>query len=720
MASKDAHSTQVYEGLPQDDEKEEPPDRMEQAKIIFAHIASTSPDIVVDEGTKLDPQEVTRALVQRGYRVDQIMAAEIKIKQLIAPADKNPGFQIDFKSFLASIFPIIQELDNDLEASRAALLAGDFRPFTAPAPGREKTPLPHKHRPTTTGGVWGVEMEFRRLKSSDPLIRQYGMQNLMARAKRGGAEIDRVLEQMVERVEKDDFLMRGFAVTGLSKTGDGEMRNYVVEALIHRVTDEDDRVRMRAVRALREACVAGSVGAIEAIVRASDDEVGMVRDTAAEVAISIAEGCTLPMRARLMESATDGVRIAVVQACKPDVAALDVEAARLVGGAARDSSMAVRLEVVSTLCGVVDKKRAFSGLQPAQDLGKEIIGFMVTLLSDPRQEVKRCLLSELRCESAYTSDKLLQAAIKSTARASEQLRKVAVSWLSNACNTRITLGDDSGIKRMVDLMQTPDGGSMARAAGEVAGQIVIGGSAKYQKMVLPLCKHPDEGVRCIVVVSLTQAMIKVTPAALYEVIAMLQDSSAVVRREVVKCLGRSPVGSREVSTAIIPLLADDDKLVRFEVAEALSAVLDQGDMEQKLKIADMLDQYSNVKTEVVRGLWVGQSYRSFDVGFVGAHTKNNFEIQQSIIRALSRLGIPLEIIMFGSDAIRACIQRHYLGFGYDLPPTFHEDRAKQAALEAAMAKPHKGMCMPLAESGSHGDFQSPRQAAPSRVPVATL
>mmetsp|Transcript_27082 Transcript_27082/g.65896 ORF Transcript_27082/g.65896 Transcript_27082/m.65896 type:complete len:248 (+) Transcript_27082:2137-2880(+) len=44
-------------------------------------------------------------------------------------------------------------------------------------------------------------------------------------------------------------------------------------------------------------------------------------------------------------------------------------------------------------------------------------------------------------------------------------------------------------------------------------------------------------------------------------------------------------------------------------------------MEQKLKIADMLDQYSNVKTEVVRGLWVGQSYRSFDVGFVGAHVR---------------------------------------------------------------------------------------------------
>mmetsp|Transcript_27082 Transcript_27082/g.65901 ORF Transcript_27082/g.65901 Transcript_27082/m.65901 type:complete len:117 (+) Transcript_27082:2334-2684(+) len=109
-----------------------------------------------------------------------------------------------------------------------------------------------------------------------------------------------------------------------------------------------------------------------------------------------------------------------------------------------------------------------------------------------------------------------------------------------------------------------------------------------------------------------------------------------------------------------------------------------------------------------------------DVFTPHAQTKNNFEIQQSIIRALSRLGIPLEIIMFGSDAIRACIQRHYLGFGYDLPPTFHEDRAKQAALEAAMAKPHKGMCMPLAESGSHGDFQSPRQAAPSRVPVATL
>ena len=30
--------------------------------------------------------------------------------------------------------------------------------------------------------------------------------------------------------------------------------------------------------------------------------------------------------------------------------------------------------------------------------------------------------------------------------------------------------------------------------------------------------------------------------------------------------------------------------------------------------------------------------------------------------------------------------RHYLGFGYDLPPSFHEDRAKQKVLEEAMAK----------------------------------
>jgi hypothetical protein len=68
-------------------EEKEPPNPMQMAMQIFAKIAGTSPAIVTEQGTALKPEDVTRALIERGFGMTKIMDAQLKIKQIV----KNAG-----------------------------------------------------------------------------------------------------------------------------------------------------------------------------------------------------------------------------------------------------------------------------------------------------------------------------------------------------------------------------------------------------------------------------------------------------------------------------------------------------------------------------------------------------------------------------------------------------------------------------------------------------
>jgi len=200
-------------------------------------------------------------------------------------ADKNNDGVLQFDEFLAGVFPIIQELDSDIDAkmqeralkrgqSQAKLksggtgvggggnerrrsshlppphpaaaaaadvdgrmmMQGGQRPVTAPdSYERVMSPMPEMlPRAASAGMVQGIDKEIRRLHSHDVLIRQYGMQNLLSRARRG-IRMDRVIDEILDRTTEDDFLMRGFAVSGLTRLGvEAQIKDHVVEALVSR------------------------------------------------------------------------------------------------------------------------------------------------------------------------------------------------------------------------------------------------------------------------------------------------------------------------------------------------------------------------------------------------------------------------------------------------------------------------------------------------------
>jgi len=205
-------------------------------------------------------------------------------------ADKNNDGVLQFDEFLAGVFPIIQELDSDIDAkiqeralkrsqSKAKLksggagiggggseqrrrsdllpppplaaaaaddddididgrlmMQGGQRPVTAPdSYERVMSPMPDMlPRAASAGMVLGIDKEIRRLHSHDVLIRQYGMQNLLSRARRG-IRMDRVIDEILDRTTEDDFLMRGFAVSGLTRLGvESQIKDHVVEALVSR------------------------------------------------------------------------------------------------------------------------------------------------------------------------------------------------------------------------------------------------------------------------------------------------------------------------------------------------------------------------------------------------------------------------------------------------------------------------------------------------------
>jgi hypothetical protein len=107
------------------------------------------------------------------------------------------------------------------------------------------------------------------------------------------------------------------------------------------------------------------------------------------------------VRQTMMLCRSEGVRVAVVQASRNDIVAQKKEAIDIVGSGASDSSLLVRMEVASALCCVIDKKKAFTGAYPAQELGNDVIGWLSKLLGDHREEVKKIILGDLKCESAY-------------------------------------------------------------------------------------------------------------------------------------------------------------------------------------------------------------------------------------------------------------------------------------------------------------------------------
>ena len=149
------------------------------------------------------------------------------------------------------------------------------------------------------------------------------------------------------------------------------------------------------------------------------------------------------------------------------------------------------------------------------------------------------------------------------------LRKMAIAWLTAACECRILLNDESIFKRMLELMQQVQHQSMSRAMSDVVGNIVAGGQAKYYKLMVGLCQHADPLVRINVVLALTAPTIKQIPAPMYQLATFTADNDKLVRMATIRALSNMPAGCREASTPLFRCLEDDESDVRFLAAETL-------------------------------------------------------------------------------------------------------------------------------------------------------
>lgn len=180
------------------------------------------------------------------------------------------------------------------------------------------------------------------------------------------------------------------------------------------------------------------------------------------------------------------------------------------------------------------------------------------------------------------------------------------------------LNDDSGFKRMLELMQQSEHKAASKTAAEVVGVIVSGGNQKYYKMMQELCQHPEPAVRLNVVSALTVPCFKQLPAAMYKMADYLVDPDKAVRLASIDAFSQMPMGCREASTPMVKVLEDEESDVRFAAAEALGVkLLDKPDLELKLKLVEMFIKYDDVAIPLKKGLWIGAAYRSLDVGFVG-------------------------------------------------------------------------------------------------------
>ena len=61
------------------------------------------------------------------------------------------------------------------------------------------------------------------------------------------------------------------------------------------------------------------------------------------------------------------------------------------------------------------------------------------------------------------------------------------------------------------------------------------------------------------------------------------------------------------------------------------------------------------------------------VAGIGKRRRLEQEVRAAAIRAIRKRGVPDDIVRLGVKAMEVAIERHSLGYKYELPPTFYEE-----------------------------------------------
>ncbi len=179
-------------------------------------------------------------------------------------------------------------------------------------------------------GEDAAELVGFKLRSTDPMVRQIGVELLVSKGQKG-------LDEVIEMLDSPDANVRGGAAEALGRIGDKK----AVGPLLRLVQDEDRYVRRRAVQALGELRAEravrplvgrlsdndwfvrwkvaealgkiGGSGAIEALLIALEDENRYVRDEATAVLQRMKDPTALEMIAMRLGHEDDLVRIAAAR-----------------------------------------------------------------------------------------------------------------------------------------------------------------------------------------------------------------------------------------------------------------------------------------------------------------------------------------------------------------------------------------------------------------------
>mmetsp|Transcript_54585 Transcript_54585/g.88472 ORF Transcript_54585/g.88472 Transcript_54585/m.88472 type:complete len:117 (+) Transcript_54585:258-608(+) len=110
-------------------------------------------------------------------------------------------------------------------------------------------------------------------------------------------------------------------------------------------------------------------------------------------------------------------------------------------------------------------------------------------------------------------------------------------------------------------------------------------------------------------------------------------------------------------------------------------MLSRNDLKFKLTLVRIVAQHSGGQHAIGSGCSVGSKYMSLEVGYIGKTKRSNQEVRAAAVRAIRKMGVPDDIIRLGLKAMEVAIERHSLGYHYELPPNFWEEHEKDGTLK---------------------------------------
>jgi HEAT repeat protein len=300
-------------------------------------------------------------------------------------------------------------------------------------------------------------------------------------------------------------------------------------------------------------------------------------------------------------------------------------------------------------------------------------------LEDADTDILNSLIRTLSCSTASLNQKVFKSILPLMGSEVEGTRSLASAWISRVLTiTQERLRQEWAYALVIVLLTNGQGLVQLSAAGVIA-KVVSHGNLKYLKDVLPLLEHERALTRVAGVYALQEAVKNVVPSVMWSssggptVPRCLQDVDRRVRLAAIAVLGEAPEGTSTASAPLLRVLEDDDREVRNAAADVLANILARNDVKHKLTLVRTVAINSTGQAAIGAGCDVGAKYMSLEVGYIGKRRRLEQEVRAAAIRAIRKMGVPDDIVRLGVKAMEVAIERHSLGYKYELPPTFYEE-----------------------------------------------